>query len=54
MVDKKMFATRIDNNLLKDLKHLSVDTEVSINKLLEEAIRDLLKKHKKDSSKPSK
>ena len=48
MADKKMFATRIDNNLLKDLKHLSVDTEVSINKLLEEAIQDLLKKYDKN------
>ena len=51
MADKKMFATRIDNNLLKDLKHLSVDTEASINKLLEEAIRDLLKKYEKKPKK---
>lgn len=54
MADKKMFATRLDNNLLKDLKHLSVDTEVPISKLLEEAIQALLKKYKKAPSKPSK
>lgn len=54
MADKKMFATRLDNNLLKDLKHLSVDTEVPISKLLQEAIQDLLKKYKKTPPKPSK
>ena len=47
MAEKKMFATRIDNELLKDLKHLSVDTEKPIGKLLEEAIKDLLKKYEK-------
>ena len=47
MADKKMFATRIDNNLLKDLKHLSVDRELPISKLLEEAIQGLLKKYEK-------
>ena len=46
MADKKMFATRIDNDILKKLKHLSVDTEAPISKLLEEAIQDLLKKYK--------
>jgi len=47
MADKKMFATRIDNDLLKKIKHLSVDTEAPISKLLEEAIKDLLKKYEK-------
>lgn len=47
MAEKKMFATRIDNDLLKELKHLGVDTEVPISKLLEEAIQDLLEKYKK-------
>jgi hypothetical protein len=47
MNDKKMFATRIDNELLKELKHLSVDSELPIASLLEEALRDLLKKHEK-------
>jgi len=52
MADKKMFATRIDNNLLKGLKHLCVDRELSISKLLEEAIRDLLSKYQKFTPKP--
>ena len=51
MADKKMFATRIDNDLLKDLKHLSVDTELPISNLLEQAIQDLLKKYEKKGKK---
>ncbi len=51
MTEKKMFATRIDNDVLKELKHLSVDAEAPISKLLEEAIRDLLKKYEKKSEK---
>ena len=47
MVDKKMFATRINPKILKALKHLSVDTELSISDLTEKAIRDLLKKYEK-------
>ena len=42
---KKMFSTRIDPCILKNLKHLSVEEEVSINRLMEEAIRDLLCKY---------
>jgi hypothetical protein len=51
MTEKKMFATRIDNDLLKELKHLGVDTEVPISRLLEEAIRDILKKYAKRNKK---
>ena len=47
MTSKKMFATRLDNNLLKNLKHLSVEAETPLSGLLEEAIKDLLKKHEK-------
>jgi predicted transcriptional regulator len=47
MADKKMFATRIDNDVLKALKHLCVDTESSISILIEEAIQDLLKKYER-------
>lgn len=42
-----MFATRIDPNVLKKLKHLSVDAETPISNLTEEAICDLLKKYEK-------
>jgi predicted HicB family RNase H-like nuclease len=47
MEEKKMFATRINKDLLKKLKILSVHQEKPINSLLEEAIQDLLKKHNK-------
>ena len=43
----------MDEALLKDLKRLSVELECNYNDLIEEALRDLLQKHKKDL-KPSK
>lgn len=47
MGKKKLFSTRIDDDHLKDLKHLAVDTDKSLGKLLEEAIQDIVKKYKK-------
>ena len=46
-MDQKMFSTRINPAILKELKHLSIDTEKPISDLTEEAIRDLLKKYEK-------
>lgn len=51
MKEKKMFATRIDKDCLKNIKLLSVHSEKPINALLEEAIEDLLKKYGKPQSK---
>lgn len=51
MAEKKMFGTRIDNDLLKELKYLGVDIEVPISKLLEEAIEDFLKKYEERAKK---
>jgi Antitoxin-like ribbon-helix-helix len=45
MADKKAFATRIDIESLKALKHLSVDAEKTVSSLIEEAVKDLLKKY---------
>ena len=47
MTEKKVFASRIDADLFKKLKHLSVDANSSIEYLLEEAVKDLLAKHEK-------
>jgi hypothetical protein len=47
---KKTFSTSVDENRIKELKHLSVDTEKSLGKLLEEAIKDLCEKYKKKLS----
>ena len=53
-MEKKMFSTLIKNDLLKQFKKLAIDLERPINDILEEAMRDFLKKHEKDSPKPSK
>jgi len=50
MAEKKMFATRIDKDILKSLKLLSVHTEKPMATLLEEAILELVKKYKKEKS----
>jgi len=50
MTEKKMFATRIDKELLKELKILSVLMERPVNSLLEEAINDLIQKMGKPTS----
>jgi len=46
MGEKKIFSTRVDKEAIKDLKHLAVDEGRSLGSLLEEAIKDLLKKYK--------
>jgi predicted transcriptional regulator len=45
-MERKMFATRIDPQLIKSLKMLAVKQEKPNNHLLEEAIKDLLKKYR--------
>ena len=47
MGKKKTFSTSIDEDRIKELKHLAVDREKSLGKLLEEAIRDICQKYKK-------
>ncbi|MBE9580137.1 MAG: hypothetical protein IMF18_00780 [Proteobacteria bacterium] len=44
---KKMFSTLINNDLLKEFKKLAIDLERPANDILEEAMRDLLKKYEK-------
>ena len=51
MGTKKAFSTRVDEDQIKALKHLAIDTDKSIGRLLEEAIKDLIKKYEK--KKPS-
>jgi hypothetical protein len=45
MGQKKPFSTRVDEDRVKELKHLAVDTGKSLGNLLEEAIKDLVKKY---------
>jgi len=49
MGQKKTFSTRIDDDRLKALKHLAVDTDKSLGELLEEAIKDLIRKYEAES-----
>jgi hypothetical protein len=48
MSNKKVFSTSIERCCIKALKHLSVDTDKSLGRLLEEAIRDLVEKYRKE------
>jgi predicted transcriptional regulator len=46
MEQKKVFSTRINEDRIKELKHLAVDADRSLGDLLEEAIEDLVEKYK--------
>jgi len=51
MGERKVFSTRLDQDLIKELKHLAVDQGRALNDLFEEAIQALLKKYEKKSKK---
>lgn len=44
-MEKKMFTTQVNNDLLKEFKKLAIDLERPMNDILEEAMKDFLKKH---------
>ena len=44
---RKPYGLSLDQDLMKEIKHLAVDEDRNVNDVLEEAMRDLLKKHKK-------
>lgn len=44
---KKTFGLRLNQELMKELSHLAVDKERWVNDLVDEAIRDLLRKYQK-------
>lgn len=46
---RKPLSTKIDNTLQKEIKKLAIDLERPFNDLLEEAIRDLLRKYDKNT-----
>jgi hypothetical protein len=50
---RKNFNTTIKIDLIKRIKILAAEKDVRVNDLLEEAIEDLLTKHKKDNSQHS-
>ena len=46
---RKSLSTRIEKDLQKEIKKLAIDLEKPLNDLLEEAIKDLLKKYERKS-----
>ena len=48
---RKHFTTSLDGGLLKSLKKLAIDFDRTANDLLEEAIKHILKKYGKETSK---
>ena len=45
-IQRKQSGVRLNTELMKNLRHLAIDREMSFNALVEEAIEDLLKKYK--------
>lgn len=48
---RKPLSTKIDGDLQKQVKKLAIDLEKPLNEVLEEAMRDVLKKYEKKISK---
>ena len=44
---RKHFTTSLDQNLIKAIKKLAIDLDCTVNDLLEEGIKYLLKKYEK-------
>ena len=49
--ERKNYNTTISVDLIKGLKMLAVETDMRANDLLEEAIKDLLKKYEQKAKK---
>ncbi len=43
---RKNYGLRLNQELMRELSHLSVDEDRWLNELVEEAVRDLLKKYR--------
>jgi predicted transcriptional regulator len=51
MAEKERFTTTLDGELLRQIKILAINQRCSTNQLLEEAIKDLLKRYQKKAPK---
>jgi predicted transcriptional regulator len=49
-IGRKTFGFRLDPNIVKQLKIIAVQREQATNELLEEGIKNLLKKYSKEYS----
>jgi hypothetical protein len=43
---RKMYGIRLPESLMRDVKHLAVDEGKPMNELVEEGLRDLMRKYK--------
>ena len=46
---KKNYGLRLDQGVMKELAHLAVDEDRWLNELVEEAVKDFLKKYREPS-----
>ena len=44
--ERKMYGLRLAQDMMREIKHLGVDEGKPMNDLVEEALRDLLKKYR--------
>jgi len=44
--DRRPYGLRLDQDLMREIKHLAVDHDRAMNDLVEEALQDMLKKYK--------
>ena len=51
MAEKERYTTTLDGELLRQIKILAINGKSPTNKLIEEAIKDLLKKYEKNPKK---
>ena len=51
---RKHFTTSLDQDLIKAIKKLAIDLDRTVNDLLEEGMKYLLKKYEKNPPKSSK
>ena len=51
MAEKERYTTTLDGELLRQIKILAINEKCSTNKLIEEAIQDLLKRYEKKTKK---
>jgi len=49
-MDKKKFTTTLDESLIKEIKKMAIDLGRSANDLIEEGLRSVLKKHRREAS----
>lgn len=43
---RRQYGLRLESEMMRDLEHLAVDEQKWLNELVEEAVKDLLKKYK--------